>query len=183
MLHISTFYAVSAHRTPISPSIFASSPSFFDTLATTSTQTLAVPTLLGHTRSRIASVSHHLSHRQSQLSFRISVIRQSTPLFPLSSLNFTTRCSTHSKELGKRFFASKLPWTRSLSQKSFVAIAYSSTELHQVSFRQISDLLLSTQVQRILPSVSIADTEKPFRFQTDKIQRSHLQLTALPYLS
>ena len=109
MLHISTFYVVSAHRTPISPSIFAFSPSFLDTLATTSRQTLSVLTPLGHPCSRIVSVSHHLSHSQSQLSFRISSDTTIDTLFPLCSLNFTTRCSTHSKEIDKRFFASKLP--------------------------------------------------------------------------
>ena len=109
MLHNSTSCVVSAHRTPISPSNVASSPSFLDTLATTSRQTLSVLTPLGHPCSSIVSVSHHLSHSRSQLSFRMSMTRQSTPLFPLCSLNFTTRCSTHSKELDERFFASKLP--------------------------------------------------------------------------
>ena len=73
MLHNSTFCVVSAHRTAISPSNVTFSPSFLDTLATTSRQTLSVLTPLGHPCSRIVSVSHHLSYSQSQLSFLMSM--------------------------------------------------------------------------------------------------------------
>ena len=109
MLHNSTFYVVSTHRTTTPPSNVLFSPSFLDTLAATSRQTLPVLTPLGHPCSTIVTIFHHLSHSQSQLSFLMSMTRQSTPLFPLCSLNFTTRCSTHRKEIAKRIFASKLP--------------------------------------------------------------------------
>ena len=69
----------------------------------------------------------------------MSMTQQSTPFFLLCSLNFTLCYSTHRKEIHKRYLASKQPQTRSLRQKSLEAIAFSSTELHQVSFRQIGD--------------------------------------------